>query len=45
MVTRSVDEIIDASFKKVTARLNVENKVKERCQKRMKNKQKIKNRG
>lgn len=44
MVIRSVDEIIDAAFKTVTARLNAENRGKENYQKRMKNKHKIKKR-
>ncbi len=41
---RTVDEIIDAAFKTITARLNAENRGKERYQKRIKNKQKIKKR-
>lgn len=41
MVTRSVDEIIDAAFKTVTARLNAENRGKEKYQKRMKNKKRL----
>ncbi|MBW6409008.1 hypothetical protein [Clostridium weizhouense] len=45
MVMRSVDEIIDAALKTVTTRLNTTNKGKEKYQKRMKNKQKTKNRG
>ncbi|WP_286674490.1 hypothetical protein [Clostridium sp. VAP41] len=41
MVIRSVDEIIDAAFKTVIARLNAENRGKERYQKRMKNKKRL----
>lgn len=41
MVIRSVDEIIDAAFKTVTARLNAENRGKEKYQKRMKNKKRL----